>query len=112
MASNRSPLSKTGPTSSKPLSYEHGEVTEEVPTIGECQLCRCGILRRYIVWRIKIYDLAVNQRVTITWKVLSAKPVESVHVKSRGQTFRKQDFVLGDSSSTVVVWRGRTLWGV
>ncbi len=54
----------------------------------------------------EIDGLAVNQRVTVTGKVVSVKPAESVHVKSRGETLQKQDLVLGDSSSRcrAVAW--------
>ncbi len=54
----------------------------------------------------ELRGLTVNQHVTVTGKVTLVKKAEDIHVKSRGETLKKQDFVLSDCGSSCrgVVW--------
>ncbi len=54
----------------------------------------------------EIYDLAVNQRVTVAGKATSVQPREKVFVKSRSVTLTKQEFTLADCTAVIwaVVW--------
>lgn len=54
----------------------------------------------------QVADLAVNQHVTLTGKVVSVKPSETVHSKIREETLTKQDFTIAD---TTAICRG-VLW--
>ncbi len=54
----------------------------------------------------KVEDLAENQHINVTGKVQTIGASEQIHIKSRGQTLTKADFVLADCTAVCrgVAW--------
>ena len=75
------------------------KVDQDAAALRKCVIAVVGSLE-------VVKQLAVNQHITVTGKVVSMEGVEQVNVKARNVTLKKEGFVIADDTSAIkgVAW--------